>query len=257
MPKLEEVIQLKEDEEVRAITRRHGITIVPPLALALLLIVAPFFFLFPLFSTGPAGVMVFAVGIVVGGIIALRTLVMWDGDIIIVTNRRIVDVDQKGVFARTVNEIAFENIQDFSWSKSNILDQILNIGNFKARSASGSLTIEARYIPRPQDLQNLLNDMRMEATDRGVRSAPRMEAATSPQRAALLKEVASRVGELDDRKLHALARDLKEEDRDIAITKLFGDGVERKADQLKPLDDEPEMAHDADDAVDETKEENG
>jgi len=50
MFRLESVIQLKDEEQIRAIARRHIITLIGPLALAMVLIVVPFFFLFPLFS---------------------------------------------------------------------------------------------------------------------------------------------------------------------------------------------------------------
>ena len=247
MPKLEDVIQLKNDEEVRAITRRHGITIFPPLVLALVLIVVPFFFLFPLFSTGPAGIVAFLAVVCAGLVIAVRSFIMWDGDIIIMTNQRIVDVDQKGVFARTVNEITLENIQDFSWSKDTILDQMLNMGHFKARSASGSLTIEGRFIPHPQQLQNLAQNLQNEAvsTSSARASASRATAHKSPERSSLLKEVVTRMETLDDRSLRNLAHTLKTADREIAIQKLFGDGAEEKK-GLKERGDDDASSDDGD-----------
>jgi uncharacterized membrane protein YdbT with pleckstrin-like domain len=245
MPKLEEVIQLKTDEEVRVITRRHGVTIVPPLLLALVMIVVPFFFLFPLFGTGPAGIVAFLAVVCAGLIIAVRSFIMWDGDIIIMTNQRIVDVDQRGVFARTVNEITLENIQDFSWSKHTLLDQLLNIGHFKARSASGSLTIEGRFIPKPQELQNVAQNLQKDAiSDASIAKTKVMP--SSPERAGLLKDVVRRMESLDDRSLRNLAHTLKTADREIAIQKLFGDDAQ-PAHGLKELSDEEESDQKKDD----------
>lgn len=238
MIRLEDVIQLKDDEKVRAFTRRHGITVVPQLLLAFVLIVTPFFFLFPLFSSGPTGVVAFIALVVTGAIIAFRSFVMWDGDIIVVTNKRLVDVDQLGVFSRTVNEIVIENIQDCSWSKKNLLDQILNIGHFKARSASGSLTIEAKCVPRPQELQHLVNEIREEATTpQSSRPAPKPtvqvqeedeDEESSPEREALLKGISRHLEGLGETELRNLSQTLKKEDRDITIKRLFSDGEEPK-----------------------------
>src|SRR3989344_2896077 len=223
MFKLEHVLLLKEDEKVKALTKRHALALVPGLALALLLIVAPFFFLFPLFKTGPT------VLIVVGLIVAVRSFVMWDGDVFIVTNLRIVDVDQKGLFSRTVSEVKLSDIQDVSWSKNGIVNALFNVGALKVQTSSGALVIEAVFIPRPQEVHNLVNDLRHDATPPALTKTT----ATTPHRDDILKRVASRIESLDDAELSKLDRTLKQDDRDIAIKKLFGDGEDEK---LKPLD---------------------
>jgi hypothetical protein len=265
MPRLEDVIQLKDDEEVRAITRRHGITIVPILALALVLIVVPFFFLFPLFSSGPAGIVVFLALVVTGIIIAARTFIIWDGDILVVTNIRIVDVDQQGVFARTVNEIAYESIQDFSWSKKTIIDQILNIGHFTARSASGSLNIEAKHVPRPQDLQNLVNDLRTEhlanlarASAPVVHPMPQRHIAVAEEddqgvdedemireRTEMMNELKKRMAHLSNAELDELMQKIKADDRDITIKRLFGEG----AHMPKSLDEQEDATEESEEGT--------
>lgn len=242
MPKLEDVIQLKDDEQVKALARRHGITLVPFLFLSLVMIVTPFFFLFPLFGSGPAGIVVFLVVVLAGLLVAVRSFIMWDGDLLIVTNQRIVDVDQQGLFSRTVNEITFNNIQDLSWSKGSVLDYILRIGTVRMRSDSGSLTIEAEHVAHPKALQNLINDLWQEAIRHRPAPAPSVVAhpVAEPEqdddrRTELMKEVAGRMDTMDNESLAKLARTLKTEDRDIAITHLFG---ERKDGELKELKDE-------------------
>ena len=74
MIRLEEVIQLKEGEEVKALMRRHVVTLLPQLVAASVLIVAPFFFLFPLFTSGPAGIVLFGVLVLVGVLVAVSFL---------------------------------------------------------------------------------------------------------------------------------------------------------------------------------------
>lgn len=169
MPRLDDIIQLNEKEEVRAIARRHGVTVIPPLALALVLMVTPFFFLFPLIATGPTGIVLFFAVVSAGVIVAVRTFVMWDGDMLVVTTRRLVQSEQRGMFARTVNEVAYENLQDVAWSKSGPLDHLANTGGIRVRSLSGSQVIQVRFIPRPKDVQQLINDLRYEATQRTQR----------------------------------------------------------------------------------------
>lgn len=245
MFKLEHVLLLKEDERIKAITKRHGVALIPGLALALVLLVAPFFFLFPLFRTGPPGVVVFAILVLVGVFIAIRTFVMWDGDVFIVTDLRIVDVDQRGLFSRTVSEVKLEDIQDVSWSKNGLMDMFLKVGTLKVQTYSGALAVEAQFIPRPQEIHNLLNDLRQtvksqtpEAPTFSVKGGSVFDgkSGVSPQRNDVLKRVASKLEALGDEELVKLDRTLKQEDRDLTIRKLFGEG---KSEELKPLDDKP------------------
>ena len=238
MIRLEEVIQLKDGEEVRALSRRHAITLLPALSAALVLIVAPFFFLFPLFTSGPAGIVLFGVLVIVGVIVAVRSVVMWDGDLLIVTNYRIVDVDQQGVFARAVNEITYINMQDPAWSKKSPLDFMLNIGCVSARSNSGSLTIEAAHIARPKEMHQLIGELAHRAGDDTAlspESGKETPNATPEevQKDMLIDRVSMQIAGMDTEALKALSQTLKGTEQDIAITKLFGDDA--TAQKLKPL----------------------
>jgi hypothetical protein len=230
MFKLEDVLLLKDDEEIRAITRQHGLMLVPMLLLALLLIVGPFFFLFPLFSSGPAGILMFGVLVLVGMFIALRKFVMWDGDVFIVTNQRIVNVDQKGMFSRTVSEVKLDDIHDASWSKRGIVHTVFNLGNVLVQGSS--LTLETESIPGPKDLHGLINDLRHAMKPKRVDLAP--------QRAAVIKHITSQLESLDDTTLTDLDQTLKHDDRDLTIKKLFGEEGENgslPADHSQKSDD--------------------
>lgn len=195
--------------------RRHGITLFLPLLLALVLIATPFFFIFPLFKSGPAGVVAFLIVILVGVLIATRSFIMWDGDMLIVTTRRVVDVDQEGMFARTVNEIGYENIQDVSWSQKNPVDIVLNVGTVRVRTSSGSLTIEDHWLPHPKDIQQLTNDLAHDIKPKRT--------DIPPERAALLKDLTGRLEKLDEKTLQTVVQTLRKDDRDVSIKRLFGD----------------------------------
>jgi hypothetical protein len=213
MFKLEDVLLLKDDEEIRAITRQHGVMLVPMLSLALLLIVGPFFFLFPLFSSGPAGIIMFGILVLVGIFVAIRKFIMWDGDVFIVSNQRIVNVDQKGMFSRTVTEVKLEDIHDASWSKSGVAHYVFNLGNVLVQGSS--LTLAAKSVPGPKELHGLINDLRHAVKPKRVDLAP--------ERASVLKHITSQLESLDDEALTDLDRTLKRDDRDATIKKLFGD----------------------------------
>jgi len=157
---IEDVLQLKDREEVRHVTRRHVLTMFPPLFLALVLIVAPFFLMFLLFSWGLIGVGMFLVAVLIGIGIALRTLLLWDADILIITNCRLVDVDQRGIFARSVSEAPLDAIQDVSWSRSGIIQTVFRMGNVKVQTAGATANVEAKDIPHAEAVHELINELR-------------------------------------------------------------------------------------------------
>ncbi|MCI0479617.1 PH domain-containing protein [Candidatus Uhrbacteria bacterium] len=157
---IEEVLQVKDTEDVKLVVRKHPVAIVPGLAVALLLIVIPFFFLFPLFSWGVPGVSTFALSIFGGVVVAVRTIVLWNADVLILTTLRVVQVDQRGMFSRFVTEIPLPTIQDVSWRSEGVVDTVMKAGTLSVRSMGTSPDVEMRRVGHPERIHELLNDLR-------------------------------------------------------------------------------------------------
>lgn len=160
MFQLEDVLQLKDAEDVKLVVRRHPVTLAPGLLLAALLIVVPFFFLFRLFGFGIIGVVIFGLSILVGAAIAVKTILLWNADVFIITTLRVVDVDQRGLFARFVTEAPLATIQDVSWNRHGIVDTLWKIGSLKVQTVGTSADILVRRVAHPERIHELLNDLR-------------------------------------------------------------------------------------------------
>lgn len=156
MLRLEEVLQLKDGEDIRLVAKRHGITLFPGLIMAFLCIVIPFFFLFPLFSLGIFGAGGFMILVLVGLLIAWRTFAMWDGGALIVSSHRLIKVNQSGIFSRTVNEIPLSSVLEVSWSKKGIFGHMFNFGTVRILAGQEML---AKNVPQPQKLHSLIMDL--------------------------------------------------------------------------------------------------
>lgn len=169
---LEDVLQLKDDEKVISIIRRHPATLAPALLLSLLLIVIPFFLLFPLFSWGILGVGLFFVAVILGIATAIRAMVLWDADVLVITNLRLVEVDQKSLLARTVSEAGMPTIQDVSWSRKGIVETLFRMGTVRVKTSVGNGEIEARHIGRPELIYEAINDIRHATSPKRVDLAP-------------------------------------------------------------------------------------
>lgn len=53
-----------------------------------------------------------------------------------VTEKRIIDVDQKGLFSRTVSNLRFDKIQDITVEVRGFVSTLLNIGDIKVQTAA-------------------------------------------------------------------------------------------------------------------------
>jgi hypothetical protein len=212
MFKLDSVIQLKPDERIRLVTKRHAVTILPRLVLSFLLIVVPFFFLFPMFRSGPLGIAAFVILVAAGIFIAWRTFLMWDGEALIVSNARIVKVTQAGFFSRTVTEAGLDRLSDISWKRHGLLGTLFNFGDL-AINTSSQQKITASKMPSPREIHGLL----VEVLD----LARAKVAADESERAAKVKRIKAEIERMSDADLSALDRALDRGDRAEAIGSLF------------------------------------
>ncbi|MFA6446788.1 MAG: PH domain-containing protein [Patescibacteria group bacterium] len=232
MFRLEAVIQLKEEESVKALARRHIITIIPSLFLSMVLIVLPFFFMFPLFGWGTPGIIIFGVLILAGAFVAFRTLFMWDEDVLILTNQRVIDVDQKGLFSRKVTEMSLSSVQDVSWKRHGFLQTIFRMGSINIQSAAATSSIEGTYVARPEKLQDLINELRgashvarptsyVEGQTSNVVNVKEEDPPVEKDRRTRIRHIAQMLEGSDDGAVMQVENLLEKMEKDRAIRTLF------------------------------------
>lgn len=217
MFRLESVIQLKDEEQIRAMVRRHAVTLVGKLVLAMVLIVVPFFLLFPLFNLGIFGVIVFAIVILAGVVLAARTLFVWDNDVLIITNQRIVDVDQKGLFSRHVSEASLNMIQDVSWKKQGFWHTLFRMGDVTVQTAGATSTIQGENLPRPEKIHELINDARHEAPHPSAAAATPVE----KDRRSRVRHIALMLEDAKDEEVVEIENLLEKKSKEKAVQSLF------------------------------------
>lgn len=176
---LEDVLTKNEHEQVHAIVRRHASTLIPALCLSLVLIAAPFFFLYQLFAWKTIGLILFFCSVVLGIIIALRALLLWDADVFVLTDLRVVDVDQQGILSRTVAETALSAIQDVAWGRKGAIQTFFRTGTLSIQPAGGGRVMVIMDIPRPERVYARVNELRHKKS-----AAPSESTKTKQQRIA-------------------------------------------------------------------------
>ncbi|MBU1032925.1 MAG: PH domain-containing protein [Patescibacteria group bacterium] len=211
---IEDVLQLKDIEETRSLVRHHPLTLFPSLGLATLLIVVPFFFIFPLFSWGVPGMLVFLAAVIVGVVMALRIFLLWNSNVLIVTSLRLVEVDQRGVFSRFVTEIPLSLVRDISYVKKGFKERVFHMGTITIKHGEEPLILEVTRVAHPERIMMLINDLRApegtkpehEMTDVRLRTADEQNPdeidVTSPERGAdkevdpKIKDIMEKLGKL-------------------------------------------------------------
>jgi hypothetical protein len=205
---LEDVLQLKDDEDVKLIVRRHPVTLFGGLGISFLCIVLPFFFLFPLFGWGIAGISLFGVLIIGGILLAMRTILLWDSDVLVVTTLRLVDVDQKGLFSRFVKEAPLASVQDIAWSRKGLIDTVFHVGTLDV-SVAGAANMTVTRVAHPEQINEMVNDLRHH-------TAPK-RTDLPPDRRERIKKLTAQLETLSDEAIDRVERAIRGEGREEAV----------------------------------------
>ncbi|MDP2789567.1 MAG: PH domain-containing protein [bacterium] len=189
---------VKEGEEVLALVRRTPLVVVAPTLLVAVLIIAPFFFLYPLLKLGFFGVLVVILSVLVGVFLGLRTLWVHQLNAFILTATRIVDVDQRGFFHRVVSETTFDKVQDVSYIIKGIAATIFRYGSVVVQTAGTAANLELNGARNPQRVQELILKLQRDAT-----SGKPEDQLSADELLAMIQKIKSGIGEEQFRRLIA------------------------------------------------------
>ncbi len=148
---IRDVIQLQPNEKIELFVRRSVSAMFGQLVLAGALIALPFFFLFSLLRSGSIGAIVLCLFLAAGILVALRAFLIWDSQVLLLTNRRAVFVEQKSPWNRIVHEISLMDVQNVSFART-WMDGIFGRGTIRFSSGGSISTLEVPNVPRPKPL---------------------------------------------------------------------------------------------------------
>lgn len=160
----------EEEEKIELVIRRHIITN------AQWLFIAVVFGLIPLFiysSLGQnilqtqhfinvislKGQMVFLVlWYVVISLYVLQNIIVWFFNVLIVTDKRVIDLDVSWPFHRAVTEARLTQVEDVSFRQTGFFANIFNYGNVNIQTAGIKQDIEIERIPDPAFVHDKVTD---------------------------------------------------------------------------------------------------
>lgn len=163
MNHLSDVIKQKSYEHIVYQLRRHPITFVPQIFLFVLLSAIPviiFIFLNNYFSDLFADPIYFPLLVLSGSVYLLSILlffytefIIFYLDIWIVTNDRIIDIEQHGLFSRSISELDLFRIQDVTSDTHGVIATIFKYGSVTIKTASNNVHIVFKNVKNPDKIR--------------------------------------------------------------------------------------------------------
>ncbi len=164
--RVEHLIKQKSYEKIVHVLHRHPITFLPQIALFLVLVAIPLVvyamidYLFPALFQNDA---VFASAVLAGSAYYLSILlffymqfIVFYLDMWVVTNDRIVDVEQLGLFSRTISELDLFRIQDVTTDVHGVFATFFKYGTVTIKTASNNIHIVFYDVAKPNKLREQL-----------------------------------------------------------------------------------------------------
>ena len=99
-----------------------------PLFLAITLLLLPFFLIYPLLLQGTWGLIVFGIVCFLALILIYRIYRSYHYTVLVITNKKLIDMEQNGIFHNNSSVILYGKIKDVNYKSSGIWQTIFKIG---------------------------------------------------------------------------------------------------------------------------------
>lgn len=167
MNMLAEKIQLENDEHILIQVRKHwfvfGVQILLvivmaflPAILSTLLVNSPLFEKLSVHISTTSLVIFNACWLILSWMALFSVWTNYYLDVWTITSKRLIAVDQRGLFNRNTGSFRLERLQDINVSIRGIIPTFLDYGNLEAETASNDKEFVAHSIPHPQELKALI-----------------------------------------------------------------------------------------------------
>src|SRR3989344_282267 len=159
------MIKLGIDEKILMVIRRHWFVMVGPVVLLVFLLVFPSVFLttaprfYPALNNNPEIQPMINFSLALYILIVILYLFIWWSDyyldIWIITNKRLIDIEQRGLFNRHISEMNVENIQNVTLQIEGLISTLLKFGNLLVETA-GEGQFKIKDAPNLYEAKDLL-----------------------------------------------------------------------------------------------------
>ncbi len=158
------MLSLEPDEKILLVIRRHWFSLTREMTFLFILLITPSLLLsimpklFPAVSSARlAPYLYFFLSLYLAGLL-LYALIIWMAyylDSWIITSRRIIDIEQYGLFRREVKEITLDRVQNVTIEVLGFVPTILRFGNIRVETA-GQGILNIMMVPHLEEAKELI-----------------------------------------------------------------------------------------------------
>jgi len=192
------IFQLHEGEEILAAIRRHWLAFIMPIAsvfFMLLVFIIGMFFLVNLTNGGSVnisenigrGLLIIISSMYLLSLVGYFYISWLDYylDIFIITNERIIRLEQIVLFGRRVSEASFHHVQDASSRVKGVISSILNVGTVFVETAGERENFSFRYIKNPNSVSSKILELQRNIWEKEGIKDQLIEAKKTPVRSEI------------------------------------------------------------------------
>lgn len=159
--------ELEEDEQLIRMLRKHWFFLALPvikvlISLGLCCVLEKWIILLPYGQQLFFGIILALLGYIV------YVVLVWYLDCYIITNKRLIDIDQRGLFSRTVAEIDLGNIQEILYEINGLHETLLGVGSVKIKITGSGSVVVLENIPKPDEIKKLISDIGFNINNKNV-----------------------------------------------------------------------------------------
>jgi len=107
--------------------------------------------------------------LILGGLYSFYIWFLWNNGTYVVTNQRVIRIDQLGLFNRQISEAEIDKIQEISTEIKGPIRTMLNFGDVKIQTASREGRVVLEDVVDPYDIQQQIVRVQREAVDQPSR----------------------------------------------------------------------------------------
>jgi uncharacterized membrane protein YdbT with pleckstrin-like domain len=158
-----------KEEEIKLIIRKHKIVLLTyALHIIIMSLLPVIFYLFVIpqtfsaFLEPPYNNLFILLSVIYYGFVWIIIFTAWVDyylDIWIITNERLLDVEQRGFFNRVVSELDLKRIQDITSEVHGILPTMFGFGNIHIQTAAEEKKFELKSIPHPVTVRRKITEL--------------------------------------------------------------------------------------------------
>lgn len=180
------------EEKIYIVVREHWVLLALKLLIWLIFLLIPIlFYLFapasaPVLFEGQLGIItkIFTEVYLIFLLLSLFLIfILYYLNIHIITNLRIVDVDQDGIFSHAVSELHIDKIEDVTSHTKGVLGTLFDFGFVLIQTAGATERFDFENVPRPGQLEKLILDLyeQRAGPGQGLRQVDRAPVAQTGQ----------------------------------------------------------------------------